>query len=184
VFVLSSFWGEDLGDIGQAVKHVQLLVAALKQCVVGRGDDLWNLSFFDVFNIFGRLSNVEIQELVEELLTVVALVDYTFGLALNVGICGTSSANDKCNHHDCLAGHLTRDAIDVFYAQTVFFSKAGAGLQHVDATTKITIGNLDQPIDDRFGLQIDRLCFTDTCESLLLGLLRDRCKSKLHATRG
>ena len=123
------------------------------------------MCFLDVFNIFRRLSNIEIQELVEKLLAVVALENYIFSLALNVSICGTSCANDKCKHHDGLVGHLTRDAVDVFYTQTVFFSKAGACLQHVDAATKITIGNLDQPVDDGFGLQIDRLCFTDTMES-------------------
>ena len=35
-----SFCGDDLGDVREAVEHVQLFVAALQQLEVGGGDDL------------------------------------------------------------------------------------------------------------------------------------------------
>ena len=72
-FCSLSLQGES--NVWQRIEQVELFVAALEQLKVGHGYDLWDLGLLKVWDFEGRLSCVEVEQLMQELLAVVAFIN-------------------------------------------------------------------------------------------------------------
>ena len=143
-----SFGVENLGDVREAVEHVELFVSALNKVKVSGGNDFGDARLLQVLDVLGALHDVVVQKLVEQLLAVIAVVDDALCHTLDVSISGSSGANHGSCHQDSLVRYDARDAVYVGLAQPILLREASASLQCVDAATQVTLRHLDKLLDD------------------------------------
>ena len=137
-------------NVGEAIEHVELFVAALQELVVCRCNDLTDSRLFQVFYHIRCLLDVEVQKLVQKLLTVVALQYKVFSYTLNVRVGCTSRSNDCCYHQNSFLRHAAGDTFDIRNCQACLFCETRTSLQQIYASTQISICKFNKPVNDIF----------------------------------
>ena len=100
----------------------------MQELEVRGGDDFRDASFLQISDVTFRLGNIKVEELMQQLLAVVAIKDKVLCHALDISVSGTPCANHCCYHQNGLVRDHTRNIFDVGLRQTTFFRVACACL--------------------------------------------------------
>ena len=123
--------------------------------------------------------NVEVEELIEELLHIIATKDEVLSEKLHVAEAVLAGREHFVDTLDNIIGDHTWNALYILGCQ-VFSSKGTCSLKHIDASSEISLRNVDEWLKYIFVGHFDTLSFTYQFESLNLGLAGDGRKAELN----